>query len=82
VNKVIGRLTHPLWAAELRDDGTWAATMPEVAEVLNAGHSPLERYSPADGAFGLRELHRAGKELGAEVEVVTPPAPPEAGRVY
>lgn len=75
---MIGRVFTDGRAAVLNDNGQWSAEDAVLAGQLNALYAVRE-YSPADGVFGLRELHRAAQALGWQVEVAEKePAPADA----
>jgi hypothetical protein len=83
---VIGRVTATVKGREivatLGDDGRWACPAdPGIADLLNALHDPRPGYSPADGRFGVAQVHRAAATLGGTAEIgPRDPGPP--GRIY
>lgn len=58
----------------------WESADARLTELLN-GRFSLEHASPADGAFGWRQLEEAGRILGAKVNKV-PQEPSEPGVIY
>ena len=72
--KIIGKLQHPHWRAELSTDGRWTCTNKDIEVVLNLEYSPQRDHSPAQGAYGYTQLHQAAKDLGTRImEEAVPP---------
>lgn len=62
---MIGRLQGKTWSAQLSADGNWSSDDPLILAALRS-EFPAERWSEADGVFGLRLLADAAQALGAE----------------
>ena len=76
---MIGQLTLPDGrVATMDDDGTWQSGDELLAQYLGARFA-VRGYSPADGVFGLRQLHAAAEKLSGTVAGVREPAPEEEG---
>lgn len=77
---MVGRIYTDGGEAVMDDAGKWQSEDATLAVQLNALFG-TDDYSPADGAFGHKQLHAAADRLGWKAEVEEKKPAPE-GAVY